>query len=103
MFFRSRQSHAPPFNTTPITRRMAKKSLWRSSSMTLLVITAFCGALYWFGSPALRIEYTYSGSKDYRNYHYCLYLSLNGWHRIKPYYGVNQCPILTFVPLRLPL
>ena len=102
MIFHSDYKHSPPTDTTPVTSRIIRKSLIRSLLMTLLVVMAFCAALSVFGSPALRIEYSYTGSNEYRNYRYCLYLSLNGWHRIRPYAGVNQCPFLTFVPLKYP-
>ncbi|NRA88455.1 MAG: hypothetical protein HRU28_13935 [Rhizobiales bacterium] len=56
-----------------------------------------------FGQPALCISYKYyeGSSKSQRHYTRCDYLTLTGWKRVEPSYGVNQCPLVTLLPLNI--
>lgn len=86
--------------TTPLTTHVRRPSFKMALCKCVCVVGTLAGSLYWFGSPSLRVYYTYTGSYEYPSYRYCLYLSLNGWHEVTPFLGMNQCPIIKFVPLK---
>lgn len=89
-----------PARTTPIFDRNARRSFWPVLVKALaipaipLVLLALCG------SPALRMWYRWDGRTP-PAYYECLYLSLSGWHRVTPPFGVNQCPLVTLFPFNI--
>lgn len=87
-------------NTTPVLDRQGKYSFAVTLAKTLVVPAVVFGSLLWFGQPALRIQYEWSGSRAHPIYHQCDYLTLlNGWRDVHPRYG--YCPLITSFPFEL--
>ena len=100
MKHRFHKGRSAPLNTSPVTRRMVRNSHRKILFFIFGLPLGIIAVLYFFGSPALLIQYTYTGSQDAKLYHHCTYLSLNGWHEVLPGYSFNQCPTLKFVPFK---
>ena len=56
------------------------------------------GLLLWHGHPALRASYTWNGNNSAPVYYRCTYLAFDGWHELRPAPGINQCPLVIFLP-----
>jgi len=86
-------------NTTPVLDRGSGQSPLLSLAKVLAVPLIPLLLLMWFGSPALRMSYTWNGNKYAPVYSECLYLNLiSGWEKIYPSFGVNNCPLVGFFP-----
>lgn len=87
-------------NTTHVLNRQSKYLFVVTLTKTLAVPTVVFGSLWWFGQPALRIQYEWSGSRSHPIYRQCDYLTLfNGWRDVRPRYG--YCPLITSFPFEL--
>ena len=64
-------------------------ALWWWALMWAVILAAFV----WYGSPHLRITYSYSSTAAD-----CGYFGLNGWQEKTS--GAGGCPLVTFIPLR---
>lgn len=84
-------------NTTPTFDQGAKPSFWLALVKTAAALLIPAGLAIWYGQPALKIQYTYSGSYTSPTYHTCLYRSLLRWHDIQPLDGA--CPLVIYLPL----
>lgn len=103
MAFPGRKKHARSSgrmrSTTPVFDRAAKPSLvWGTVKFCAVPALAF-GALLYFGEPALRVQYSYTGSYTSPTYHQCLYRTLRRWHDVHPTWG--ECPLVIFVPVHI--
>lgn len=105
-FFKRARQHAytptvPAGGTTPVLEKGARKNIWLSLLKTIGIPLIPILLLVFVGQPALRIKYTYSGSRDDRTYHQCHYLALDGWHEYRPGIGFNQCPVFITIPFSI--
>jgi len=85
--------------TTPNYDRTTEVSIVGRFARVLTWFTAPLLALAVFGQPALRIEYTWHGHRDAPIYTRCVYLGLDGWHDVRPPFGIKQCPLVTLLPI----
>ncbi len=85
-------------NTLPIFTASSRSPFARSLIAVFTIPTAMLLALIWFGSPAIRIAYTWNGNQYAPYYHRCDYLSLlHGWKRLS-----GHCPFfITTHPVTL--
>ena len=97
-----------PFFRKPskTTAPMAEHKLRGSPLGTLLKLGLIIGGplvlLHVYGQPALRFQYTYTGSYQYPIYRHCRYITLlNGWRDVTRGFGVNQCPLIGFFPFNI--
>lgn len=90
-----------PASTTPIYDRSANRSLRTSVIKLGLLVCVPLLLMSLYGQPALRFEYTWHGNESARIHTRCVYLALDGWHVIRPPYGVNQCPLVDTLPIDL--
>lgn len=52
-----------------------------------------------YGTPALRVQYWYHGSREHPEYTRCIYLSIHGWHDHKVgLFDRDPCPVFAFFP-----
>lgn len=99
MFARKRpRKHAA---TTPIYDQATKGSMLGRFIRLAILLAAPLVALAVFGQPALRIQYTWHGHRDAPFYTRCVYLALDGWHDIRPPFGIGQCPLVALLPIDL--
>lgn len=85
--------------TTPNYDRTTHVSTTGRLARVLILLVVPLLALAIFGQPALRIEYTWQGHRNAPIYTRCVYLGLDGWHDDRPPFGINQCPLVTLLPL----
>lgn len=95
---RTNDRKRPRGSTTPIYDRSGKRSFARSFAAVILVPLTLYLTVMMFGLPSLRFQYTYYGTKEYRQYVSCDYLTINGFIRITPPLGVNQCGLIRLFP-----
>lgn len=87
-------------STTPIADGKYKYSLSSTLLKLGLMVTIPIGLLHFYGQPALRIQYEWSGSRTHPIHHQCDYLTLfDGWRDVRPRYG--YCPLITSFPFEL--
>lgn len=88
-----------PDDTTPF----ARKSRGSAFGGTLFWMIALSGIAWMlvteFGLPGLRFQYTYTGSKEARFDQVCWYLTIDGFRRVVPPPGLNQCGLIRLFPL----
>ena len=84
--------------STPVLDRTARPSVLAALLKAALVPVLVFGALSWWGAPALRVQYTWNGRTP-PSYSHCIYLGLTGWTETRPGPGINQCPLVLFVPV----
>ena len=84
--------------TTPVFDRTTKSGFWSGLVKFLSLPVGIGAALLYFGEPALRVQYIYSGSLSSPTYHDCTYRSLLNWHEVRPLDG--ECPVVVFLPVK---
>lgn len=86
-------------SSTPVYDRRQKHSFLKSLAKTIFIPFVVYLAALVFGLPTLRFQGQYYGSKEYRRYLWCDYLTVHGVERIIPPPGINQCELVRFSPI----
>lgn len=89
-----------PDDTTPYTRNTRGRGVFSRIGWIAVLASGAWLAVSIYGLPALRFEYTYTGTKEARFDQVCWYLTIDGLQRIVPPPGLNQCSLIRFFPLR---
>lgn len=88
-----------PDDTTPVARKSRGNPFVSTIAWKIALAGALYAAVMSFGLPGLRFEYTYTGSKEARFDQSCLYLTIDGFVRVVPPPGINQCGLIRLFPL----
>ncbi|MBP0614238.1 hypothetical protein [Jiella mangrovi] len=94
-------------DSVPITRSRAAPGFLPSAFALVTMPLVLAAVVHQTGLPALRFQYTYTGTREARHDLSCDYLTVTGIRRVSPPpYGINQCGVIAWFPVewdRLPI
>lgn len=100
--FGRKSGNPPPLFQTPNYNTAMRNPIKRDMALIGAIMVLTPVALLWFGSPALRVSYTWNGRENAPRYYECTYLNLmSGFEQIKHSRIGGRCPIVTFFNVEL--
>lgn len=84
---------------TAVFDQQSRAGVWTPLIKLLAVILVPLFLLWFFGQPAMLVEYNYTGPRSDPTMSNCHYLTVEGWKSAFPAHG--RCPFLTTFPINI--